>query len=143
MGRESGLWRVLPAVTRMEQAASALVVYQGKVLLARSRRTKQQWAFPGGRHEDGESLTETAVRELYEETGLRITVERELGHYVVGQPGSQFELLCVLATASTDQLKLEPTEILEAGWFTVEDALRLDILPQVRDALLKYAATQS
>ena len=34
---------------------------------------------PGGRVEPGETIAETAVRELAEETGLEIKVERELG----------------------------------------------------------------
>jgi 8-oxo-dGTP pyrophosphatase MutT (NUDIX family) len=34
---------------------------------------------PGGRVEPGETIAETAVRELAEETGLQVQVERELG----------------------------------------------------------------
>ncbi|MFG2036817.1 NUDIX hydrolase [Dactylosporangium sp. NPDC048998] len=49
----------------------------GRVLLLRgcdpARPEHRYWFTVGGGVEAGESLTETAVREVYEETGLRIT----------------------------------------------------------------------
>ena len=58
------------------------VVYQGgaivirdsadgpKVLLVRARRDPRNWIFPKGHQEKGETLAETAVRELAEEAGV-------------------------------------------------------------------------
>ena len=43
---------------------------EGKVLLARRAEVTDQWQFPQGGIEEGESETEAMYRELYEEIGL-------------------------------------------------------------------------
>lgn len=57
----------------------AAVVYvvdpDERVLLVYSRR-RDEWSAPGGWREPGESARETAVRETFEETGLRLQPER-------------------------------------------------------------------
>jgi 8-oxo-dGTP diphosphatase len=54
-------------------AVSAALVHQGRVLMVRRRNPPNagRLALPGGRIEPGEPLLEAAVRELYEETGIR------------------------------------------------------------------------
>lgn len=42
----------------------------GRVLLIRHHRDPERWVLPGGGHEPGESIAETAVREVWEETGV-------------------------------------------------------------------------
>jgi mutator protein MutT len=53
----------------------------GKVLLQKRSKTEEVWGFPGGMMELGESAEETAVREVYEETGLEVEVTSLLGVY--------------------------------------------------------------
>jgi mutator protein MutT len=52
----------------------AVVVKEGKVLLIRrgNEPMKGHWSLPGGMLELGETLTEGAVREVREETGLTV-----------------------------------------------------------------------
>jgi 8-oxo-dGTP diphosphatase len=50
----------------------ALIVRDGKALVVRNRAGR--WTLPGGRAKRGETLRDTVVREVREETGLRIRV---------------------------------------------------------------------
>ncbi|HEY6962639.1 MAG TPA: NUDIX domain-containing protein [Gaiellaceae bacterium] len=59
------------------RAAGGVVVRDGSVLLVHRPRY-DDWAFPKGKLEPGESWEEAAVREVEEETGIR----GELGDYV-------------------------------------------------------------
>lgn len=52
----------------------------GNILLIR-KADNDLWALPGGGHDIGESITETAVREVREETGVTAEILRLVGTY--------------------------------------------------------------
>jgi 8-oxo-dGTP diphosphatase len=61
---------------RPQLAVSAAIFREGEVLLVRraSRPGLGRYSLPGGRVEFGETLTEAVIREVLEETGLRIAI---------------------------------------------------------------------
>ena len=66
----------------LRTSVSAIVFDQArqKVLLTR-RSDNGRWCLPGGSMDPGESVKETCVREILEETGLDIQVVRLVGVY--------------------------------------------------------------
>lgn len=54
--------------------------YKGEILLQK-RGDSLKWGLPGGAVELGESLDEAVRREVFEETGLNVDVEKILGVY--------------------------------------------------------------
>ena len=56
-------------------AAVGIVVNEGRLLLVKQRRQYgTHWELPGGYWEPGESLEQTAAREVLEETGVEVEV---------------------------------------------------------------------
>jgi 8-oxo-dGTP pyrophosphatase MutT (NUDIX family) len=116
----------------------------GRVLLQR-RRDTGQWAIPMGKQELGETVTQCAIRETQEETGVRTEVTGILGIYsdpghVVyydsdGETRQEFEIILLGRPVAG-----QPTandEASDVGWFTIAELDRLDIHPtqwrQLRD----------
>ena len=69
----------------MRIRAGAILIEDDKVaLIERYRDGKHYFVFPGGGVDEGETSQEAAVREMEEETGLRVTVKRELAEIHFG-----------------------------------------------------------
>jgi 8-oxo-dGTP pyrophosphatase MutT (NUDIX family) len=61
-------------------AVAFIVNEQGEVLLIR-RSDNGDWALPGGAHDLGETIEQTAVREAKEESGLDLEITGLIGIY--------------------------------------------------------------
>lgn len=122
---------------RVEQAISAGgVVYRrgerGIEVILCGRSYEGLWALPKGTPERGESIAETARREVREETGLGVRIVADLGTiaYEFARPlqGVRFEktvhhfLMAHDGSGGTDQHDHEYDRV---EWFSVGEAMRL------------------
>ena len=96
-------------------AVKSLIIINKKVLLLQKsgrvwKDNENKWEFVGGCLEFGESLSEGLTREVHEETGLTVCVDRLLcaSTHVPASPvqQKQFVFLYYLGYADTDKVKL-------------------------------------
>lgn len=107
-----------------------VIVYRddGKILLVRSRFSRQEWALPGGGVNRNESYEQAAVRETLEEIGLKIHNLRYLGKANSHESYAKFSVRVFAAYASNCDIKCN-FEIMEARW------LNMNYLPEEYYAL--------
>ena len=76
--------RILNANNLFQIRVTGVLIEDGKILLVKQKLSSRNWSLPGGRLERGELLEEGIIREVYEETGLKIKVIELL--YVCDKP---------------------------------------------------------
>lgn len=124
------------------------VVYtenEGVMYLALVHDIFGRWTLSKGKINENESIEEGTKRAIFDEIGLTITLENELGknEYVASHPEKgkvRKQVSYYLAHAPYDPLKLEQKGGLDdAQWFKIADILELnfyeDILPIVTKAI--------
>ena len=74
---------------------------------AKLRKHAGQWAFPGGRLDPGETVVETALREMHEEVGVRLEPDAVLGRLDDFVTRSGFVMTPIVVWGGTD-LEAEP-----------------------------------
>lgn len=75
----------------------------GVLVLHRNTPNCVQWEIPGGKLEQGEQAAMAAVRELREELGVDVSIDRQLGKRNFMQNDVQFEYTWFLATVTAGE----------------------------------------
>ena len=112
------------------------LIFDGERILLGHRRDIDWWNLPGGGMDAGETVDEALCREVREETGLEIEVERLVGVY--SKPQKQ-EVVLTFRCHITGGTLQATEEIRESRYFA-PDALPKNTLPKhrqrIQDALL-------
>ena len=69
----------------MGKTSTAIVPFSNDQILLIKRKTRPfvgYWALPGGRMDPDETVEQTIIREVKEETGLEVSIDSILGEYV-------------------------------------------------------------
>jgi ADP-ribose pyrophosphatase YjhB (NUDIX family) len=130
-------------------AAGVVQDKSGRLVLIQ-RSDTEEWALPAGIMEPGESVIETVVREVQEETGLEVEPVRLVGLYtdpaemnVTYPNGDQIQVVSVVFECRLrgGSLRADDDEVLDTAFFTL-DALPATLHPghrrRILDAMTKH-----
>lgn len=113
---------------------------EGRLLVIRRGRPpgEGRWSLPGGRVEPGESDAQAVVRELAEETGLRVEPGRLAGSVERPGPGGvTYDIHDYAAIVTGGELSAGD-DAAEARWVTPAELRRLPTTDGLLDALTEW-----
>jgi 8-oxo-dGTP diphosphatase len=110
------------------RTATAIIPFATDEILLIKRRTvpfRGYWALPGGRMDPGETVEQTILREVKEETGLDITIVTKIGDYHEQgvQDGVAYDYYpaCFLVKVVGGEIRKQESEIEEIKLFSLKD----------------------
>lgn len=134
-----------PVANNLVPAASAVVADKAGAILLIERTDNGLWTIPGGGMEIGETIAETAIREVKEETGLDVAVQRLVGiysdprhvvEYSDGEVRQQFSV-CFACAVTGGQLATS-SESRRVGFFAPKDVEAMPVHESIRMRIRDY-----
>lgn len=119
---------IVPNAMNFNTGVGAVVLNEGKLLVIKDRFSIG-YKLPGGHIDPHETIEKALVREVYEETGVKVTFESiiNIGHFLKGQFGEQnLYIVCTAKNISTDINIHDSSEIVDAKWIDVAEFLACD-----------------
>jgi 8-oxo-dGTP pyrophosphatase MutT (NUDIX family) len=123
----------LPSQTDVVQAAGGLVVRRRGGLLqivVVHRPVQQDWSFPKGKLEAGETLDVAALREVREETGMTCELLRFIGHTEYVDRKGRPKAVAYWIMGAEGGFFTPNAEVDELRWLSLEDATRILSYPR-------------
>jgi len=134
-----------PAANSLVVGGSAVVVDgEGRILLQR-RSDSGNWALPGGAMDIGETFAQSVIREVNEETGFDVRIERIVGIY--SDPGHVFAYddgevrqefnICLACKIIGGELRVS-SESTDVRFFALDEVARLTMHQSIRKRIEDY-----
>jgi 8-oxo-dGTP diphosphatase len=134
-----GEWDGMTELASRPAVAVAVVTSRLGVLASR-RRDGVPWTLPGGKLEPGECPEDTAVRETFEETGLRVRATGVIGSRVHPETGVMIVYVAAALTSETGAMVSAGGEVVEVRWVGVAEAQEL--IGDMSEPVRQYLATR-
>jgi len=120
----------------MSRAAALIVKDNTVALIKRVREDKVYYLFPGGTIENGETIKETCIREIKEELGLDIAIDKQIAEVSFGD-NIQYIFLCNVVSGtfgSGTGEEYQPGLPVAVGtyepiWMNISELLSNDVRP--------------
>src|SRR5258708_2233521 len=135
-----------PKPNSLRPATAVALFNSGGELLLLHRKDNNKWTMPGGTLDFGESLTDCAIREVREETGLQIRITGLIGTYTDphiliaysdGEVRQEFTFVYA-AEIESGELKIDE-ESKEAAWVRLSSTVELPLaesqLPRLKNVM--------
>ena len=113
-------------VLKKEKSCGCIILKNKKVLLV-YEKNRNFWGFPKGHMENGETEIETALREVKEEVGLDVEIDKERRYtlnYIIRDEIDKTTVLYI-AKAKNDEIIMQENEIENIRWCSFEEALNI------------------
>lgn len=124
---------------------SAIIRKEGKLLLTKEilESGNEYWIFPGGGVEFGESLEEAVKREIKEELGIDIEIEKLMGFKEAIFPKYNYHTVIFFFLANPlKEPSVNDKKILEARYFHFQEIEKLNLVDSARWAFEKLKALE-
>jgi 8-oxo-dGTP diphosphatase len=132
------------------RTATAIIQFTPDTILLIKRATvpfSGYWALPGGRLDPGETVEQTVVREVNEETGLDVAVISKVGEYheqgVQGGVEYDYYPACFLVKTVGGEIKKQESEIEEIKLFSLSklpEVLAFEHAQMIKDFVAMHKA---
>lgn len=120
------------------QGASACVWRDGKVLLIQRARPPGVglWSLPGGKVKMGETALAAAIRELFEETGVRAELSHLIGTYEIkGVSGEIWYSIACFFGHSVSGEAVAASDAAGLRWVDPDDLDQFNLAPNIKMAV--------
>lgn len=118
----------------MSKSSTIAVIKDNKLLLLLRGSTApynpDKYGFPGGMVDENETMEECAVRELFEETGLKINVS-DLIPMSVKYPSGYNKKFFIYNNPNIDQNINISWEHSKYGWFSLRETELIELVPNL------------
>ena len=125
-----------PSPTDVVRAAGGLIVrrHSGNLeIVVVHRPVHQDWSFPKGKLEEGETFEVAALREVLEETGMTCRLLRFIGHTEYIDRKGRPKAVAYWVMAQVDGIFAPNDEVDELRWLGLERASHLLSYPRDRE----------
>ena len=127
--------------------AGMIIFKNNKILLIKRHRLGYDyWAMPGGTYEDGETMEQTAIREIKEETGLNCKIDKNIQPikfsvtrdeiYYFAKPINGRAVL-----GGPEKERSDTQNHYALKWVTISDVGKINLLPPIlKEKMIKHYA---
>jgi 8-oxo-dGTP diphosphatase len=136
---------IIPTPKNHTLGVGAVVTDEDKLLVIKDK-IHPSYKLPGGHIDDNENISSALIREVYEETGIKVKFHSiiSLGHFTPAQFGeSNLYIVCKASPLTKEINIIDSEEIEEAKWMKVDEFLNNEEVHLYNKSIVKNALKTS